>query len=91
MGACGWCEGSGECLTGGSSGPSTGSCTDWRYYSASCTAPDPCQTAAFECGACTAMSACGWCESSGECQTGTSSGPTSTFCSDWRYTSSVCP
>ncbi len=91
MGMCGWCDSSFECLTGTSTGPSSGSCSDWRYYSSSCTPSDPCTTAAFTCGACTAMGACGWCESSGECQTGGSGGPTSTFCSDWRYTSDVCP
>jgi len=36
MGACGWCESLGECLTGSSSGARDTFCFDWRYYGSDC-------------------------------------------------------
>ena len=34
--ACGWCDSSWTCMTGGSSGPDAGSCSDWRYLGSEC-------------------------------------------------------
>jgi len=77
-------------MTGGSAGPSSAYCSDWRYYGSSCPAPpDPCDVHA-DCATCTAASGCGWCEATGSCLTGTASGPTGSYCSDWDYVPSDC-
>ncbi|MBI5489797.1 MAG: hypothetical protein HY905_20855, partial [Deltaproteobacteria bacterium] len=88
--ACGWCDSSWACLTGGPSGPDAGSCSDWRYSTSECAPPpDPCNDL-LDCAACTGDSACGWCEDSWTCITGGSSGPDAGSCYDWRYLSTEC-
>jgi hypothetical protein len=89
--ACGWCNATTTCMTGGPSGPDSGSCSDWDYNASACPTPtDPCNDH-WDCGACTGDSACGWCEATYTCLTGTSSGPTDGYCSDWVYYSTSCP
>lgn len=35
-GSCGWCQTLGQCMTGSSSGPSFGSCSNWSWTSSEC-------------------------------------------------------
>src|SRR6185295_14316003 len=86
---CGWCGTSGDCETGTSTGPTAGSCSDWRYTVSSCAPPDPCAVHGA-CDTCAAASGCGWCGTSGDCETGTGTGPSTGSCSDWHYTVSSC-
>jgi hypothetical protein len=89
--ACGWCEAYGTCMTGGPSGPDSGTCSNWDYNASDCAPPpDPCNDL-FDCGACTGEAACGWCEAYGTCMTGGPSGPDSGTCSNWDYNASDCP
>jgi hypothetical protein len=77
-------------VTGTSSGPSSGSCGDWRWGVSDCSAPDPCNAYDDSCGTCTAETGCGWCESTWTCLTGTGSGPEVGWCDDWRWSTPDC-
>jgi hypothetical protein len=87
---CGWCEATWSCQTGGSSGPTGGYCSDWRYYASDCAPPDPCNSH-WDCASCTGDAACGWCEADYTCMTGGASGPATGSCGDWRYYDYDCP
>jgi hypothetical protein len=76
-------------MTGGPTGPDSGSCSEWRYNASDCAPPDPCDVHG-DCDACTADSGCGWCDSSYACMTGTASGPSSGSCSVWDYYAADC-
>ena len=90
MGPCGWCATTSTCMVGGSTGPTTGTCADWRYVTSECM-PVDC-TVATDCASCTAMGPCGWCGAGGGCARGTTDGPmTGTCASGWAWLSSECP
>lgn len=85
---CGWCETSGTCAAGSSSGPGVGTCARWNWLPSECAAPSSC--AAAGCDSCTALPGCGWCASSGACVLGSGAGPSSGSCADYRYYPSQC-
>jgi hypothetical protein len=80
--ACGWCADSSSCINGTWDGPTSGTCTDWRY--GDCTEPDDCTTGT-DCATCTEMYDCGWCQETSTCVPGGYDGPTGATCGDWRY------
>jgi len=84
--ACGWCGSSGTCVSGTSTGPSSGKCSaGWSWRSGDC----DCLTLT-SCANCINAQACGWCAEStgGSCSAGTSSGPSnSENCNSWAWTS----
>ncbi|MBI5068608.1 MAG: hypothetical protein HZB56_10235 [Deltaproteobacteria bacterium] len=88
--SCGWCATTGQCLSGTSAGPSSGSCANWDWVSSACGgSSDPCSTSTA-CSGCTARSTCGWCATTSQCLTGTTSGPYAGACANWDWVSSAC-
>lgn len=95
--SCGWCGALSRCMTGASSGPTSGACgSGWAFTTTACgggtmTMPDPC-AAATDCGACAAMGSCGWCKTTHTCASGTAAGPTGGSCAsaDWAWLRSQC-
>ncbi|MCC7539813.1 MAG: hypothetical protein IT379_26560 [Deltaproteobacteria bacterium] len=79
-------------MTGSSSGPTSGFCSDWDWLASDCgggTTTDPCESF-FSCSDCTAESGCGFCYDSFTCQSGSSGGPSSGFCGSWAWLASEC-
>lgn len=90
---CGWCEGTGRCQTGTSSGSTVGAACSgaWRWDPNTCTTTaDPC--AAFtNCRTCTEQSRCGWCGATNRCVLGTPTGPaTGGACGGYAWMSNMC-
>ena len=90
MGPCGWCGDTNTCMNGSGSGPTTGTCTDWRWVTSECTMPIDCSTGT-DCASCAALGRCGWCPGTSTCSRGNADGPsTGTCAADWRYGSGSC-
>ncbi len=91
-GRCGWCASTESCAQGTAAGPSTGSCPDWRWTTASCE-PDSCGLNGA-CGPCTSdfSFVCGWCGTAARCRRGTSAGPLDESCpsADWAWLPDDC-
>jgi hypothetical protein len=77
------------CIRGDSTGPTYGTCADWRAFQSYCPAPDPCLTN-LSCGDCVLAGNCGWCQSTVQCLSGTTDGPAVGTCADWRSYYSEC-
>lgn len=95
MGGCGWCNATGDCMSGNPTGSTSGTCTgtDWVYTVGSCTPPDPCAVHTSDCTSCATALGCGWCThtaAESDCRTGTSSAPATGSCDTWTYDPSTC-
>jgi len=85
---CGWCESTGQCLTGNSNGPGglKGNCSEWLFSSC---VTNPCPSHKT-CDSCARDPFCIWCLSTGNCVEGDSHGPTSGKCSKFVNNTSQC-
>ncbi|NCQ59467.1 MAG: hypothetical protein GW913_02210 [Myxococcales bacterium] len=85
---CGFCGDTGSCAAGSSTGPSAGSCTDWKWLALDCAPPPTCVHS--DCGSCTGEYPCGFCGDTSSCQAGSSAGPDTGSCTDWKWLVSEC-
>uniref|UniRef100_A0A7S3G4B3 PSI domain-containing protein n=1 Tax=Palpitomonas bilix TaxID=652834 RepID=A0A7S3G4B3_9EUKA len=88
-GNCGWCSSSNTCVSGSTSGPSTGTCYGaWSWQSSQCSC-----SSYTSCSGCTIYSSCGWCSDTNSCLPGSNDGPYgSTTCTgdSWSTSSDQC-